>query len=378
MVKREFWINKIEAAWAKRSVIWLAGVRRVGKTYLCKSLDNVEYYNCESPHVQEQLDDPEQFFMKSGNRIVLDEVHTLPNPSLVLKLGADEFPNTKIIATGSSTLSARRKFKDTLTGRKVNIHLTPMLTQESELFGNASLEHRMLYGGLPPFFLSDHLDEEDYTEWFSSYFARDVQKLYKVDNEAAFIRFAQLLLARSGGIFDATRFADECRISRPTVQKYLYLVEQTFVVRIIRPYSTVPTSEITKAPKVYGFDTGFICYAKSWAKLRSEDFGDLWEHLVLNSLLGTFQTALKINYWRDKRGHEIDFILRKNRNLELVAVECKWSYKNFDYTNLKAFRKRYPQGKNFVVASNVTDSFNKVYGDITVTFISLQDLLKHL
>ena len=378
MVKREYWISKIESAWTRRSIVWLAGVRRVGKTYLCKSLENIEYYNCESPIIQEQLEDPEQFYMKAGKRIVLDEVHALVNPSLVLKLGADEFPDTKIIATGSSTLSARRKFTDTLTGRKVNIQLTPMLLEEGELFGNASIDHRMIFGGLPPFFLNEYLDEEGYTEWLSSYFARDVQKLYKVDNEAAFIRFIQLLLARSGGIFDGTKFAEDSKVSRPTVQKYLYLAEQTYVASIVRPFSTHPATEITKAPKVYGFDTGFICFAKGWSGLRNEDHGDLWEHLVLNNLLGCFQTAMTIKYWRDKRGHEVDFILNKNRNKEPIAVECKWSYKNFDYTNLKAFRRRYPQGKNFVVAANVTDSFNKVYGDLTVTFVSLQELIKQI
>ena len=77
------------------------------------------------------------------------------------------------------------------------------------------------------------------------------------------------------------------------------------------PFSTNPAAEITKVPKVYGFDTGFICYAKGWLQLRSEDFGELWEHLVLNNLMGFFQQALTIHYWRDKRGHQIDFILKK-------------------------------------------------------------------
>lgn len=378
MIKRHVWISKIEAAWGKRSIIWLSGVRRVGKTYLCKSLEQAEYYNCESPAVQAKLEDPEQFYMKSGKRIIFDEIHTLANPSLVLKIGADEFPDTKIIATGSSTLSARRKFTDTLTGRKLNIHLTPMLLDEGELFGNSNLEHRLLFGGLPPFFLSDRLEEEFYTEWFSSYFARDVQKLYKVDNEAAFIRFAQLVLARSGGIFDATRFAVECGISRPSVQKYLHLIEQTYVAIVVKPFSTHSSSEITKAPKVYAFDTGFISYAKGWSTLRSEDLGYLWEHVVLNNLMGTFQSSLTINYWRDKRGHEVDFVLRKNRNKDPIIVECKWSYKSFDPANIKSFRKRYPQGQNYLVAANVGESYEVNYDGIMVAVVSLDELMKRL
>lgn len=64
MIKRNFWISKIETAWLDRTIIWLSGVRRVGKTSLCNSLDNVEYYNCELPRVQELLEDPEQFYLK--------------------------------------------------------------------------------------------------------------------------------------------------------------------------------------------------------------------------------------------------------------------------------------------------------------------------
>ncbi len=378
MIKREFWIKKIEDAWERRSIVWLAGVRRVGKTYLCKSLPAIEYYNCELPRVKEQLQDPEHFYMSAGKRIILDEIHVLDDPSIVLKIAADEFPETKIVATGSSTLGARKKFSDTLTGRKVNIHLTSMLEQEGELFGNSSLHHRFLYGGLPPFFLSDELIEEDYAEWFSSYFARDVQKLYNVENIEAFIKFAQLIQKESGGIFDATRFAQLCGISRPTAKKYLHIVEQTYVSRIVRPFSSHSSTEIIKAPKVYAFDTGFICFARGILELTKNDYGELWECFVLNNLIGYFQQAIGIHYWRDKSGHEIDFVVKKNRNKEPIAIECKWNHQKFEGVNLKSFRNRYPGGRNFVVAANVTESFEKRFGDLVVTFVSLKELLKQL
>lgn len=336
MIKREFWIQKIEEAWKRRPIVWLAGVRRVGKTYLCKSLDNIEYYNCELPRVQEQLQDPEQFYMKAGKRIVLDEIHVLKNPSIVLKIGADEFPETKIIATGSSTLSARKKFSDTLTGRKVNINLTSMLEHEGELFGDTSLEHRFLYGGLPPFFLSNEIVEEDYAEWFTSYYARDVQKLYNVDNVEAFIQFAKLVQKQSGGIFDATRFGQLCGISRPTATKYLHITEQTYVSRIVRPFSTHSSTEIVKAPKVYGFDTGFVCYTNGIAEPTKNEYVELWEQFVLNNLVGTFQQNVAIHYWRDKSGHEIDFIVKGNRNKDPIAIECKWNHQKFEGANLKS------------------------------------------
>src|SRR6476469_211746 len=122
MVQRSFWVDAIEAAWQRRSVLWLAGVRRAGKTVLCRSLDDVEYYDCELPRARRALEDPESFLRETrGRRIVLDEVHRLGNPSELLKIAADPFPETRIIATGSSTLDASAKFRDTLTGRRETV-----------------------------------------------------------------------------------------------------------------------------------------------------------------------------------------------------------------------------------------------------------------
>jgi hypothetical protein len=127
-----------------------------------------------------------------------------------------------------------------------------MLLQEGELFGNTDISHRFLFGGLPQFFLSKKLPEKHYAEWFSSYFARDITVLYGVEKEASFIKFVKLLLAQSGGIFDTSRFAKECEISRPTVDRYLHIMEQTHVAHIVRPFSSHSPSEIILAPKVYG------------------------------------------------------------------------------------------------------------------------------
>src|SRR4030065_1506611 len=155
MVKRKFWINRINHAWKERSVIWLSGVRRVGKTFLCQSLPQIEYFDCELPRIRRMIEDPQSFLDSlRGSTVVLDEVHRLINPSEVLKIAADHYPDTQIIATGSSTLGASTKFRDTLTGRKVELWLTPMISNDLKDFSNTNLIHRFLHGGLPQFFLS--------------------------------------------------------------------------------------------------------------------------------------------------------------------------------------------------------------------------------
>lgn len=377
MVRRRSWIERIEKAWEKRSVIWLAGVRRVGKTYLCRSLPEVEYFDCELPRTRRMMDDPEGFLENHhGKRIVLDEVHRLDNPSELLKIAADHFPNTRIIATGSSTLSASTKFKDTLAGRKRDLWLTPMGLSDLADAKRPGLRHRFLRGGLPPFFLAEQTDERDFQEWTDAYWAKDIQELFRLERRDSFQKFTELVLAQSGGIFEATRFAGPCEVSRPTVANYLRVLEATFVAHVIRPFSSRKPSEIVAAPKVYGFDTGFVCYHRGWQLLRSEDMGLLWEHFVLNEIMTRLQTR-DIGYWRDKRGHEVDFVLAGRRKHPL-AIECKWSSDKFDPIGFDAFRRQHPDGDNVVLAEDIDRSFTRSYGSLKVRFESLAQFADQL
>ncbi len=377
LVKRYHWINVVEECWKRRSVIWLSGVRRTGKTSLSQSLEKVEYFDCELPRVRRMMDDPEEFLSGlDGKRIVLDEIHRLKSPAELLKISADHHPKIRVLATGSSTLSASRKFRDTLTGRKTELWLTPMILADLTEFKREDLKHRLLRGGLPPFFLAGALPEREFQEWMDAYWAKDIQELFRLERRDSFQRFAELLMTQSGGIFEANKFTAECEASRQTITNYLRVLEATFVAHVIRPFNTHKPSEIVSAPKVYGFDTGFACYHKGWHELRNEDLGLLWEHLVLNEIHAHLQRR-DIHYWRDKKGHELDFVLAK-RGGDPAAIECKWSSSEFDPTNLKAFRKMYPKGDNFLVAHDVDRSHSKSYDDFRVEVVSLPDLTQKI
>lgn len=374
---RRFWRREVEGAWRRRRIVWLAGVRRVGKTVLCRSLAGTEYFDCELPRVRRQMQDPEGFLESlRGKRVVLDEIHRLGNPSELLKIAADHYPDVRIVATGSSAAGASTRFRDTLSGRKVDLWLTPMVEADLADFGNTDLRHRLLRGGLPPFFLAESVPEREFQEWMDAYWAKDIQELFRLERRHSFQRFAELLFANSGGIFEATRYAAPCEVSRTTIASYLAALEATFVVHVLRPFARHRSTEIVSAPKVYAFDTGFVCYHRGWHMLREEDLGLLWEHFVLNELHAHLQTRA-LRYWRDKRGHEIDLVL-VGRGREPAAVECKWKADAFDPSSLLAFRRRYPAGPNFAVASDVSRVWTHRYGEATVRFVSLRWLVEAL
>ena len=130
------------------------------------------------------------------------------------------------------------------------------------------------------------------------------------------------------------------------------------------------------APKVYGFDTGFVCYHRGWHELRRDDLGPLWEHLVLERAPRP-PGARAIHYWRSKRGDEVDFVLAQ-RGGPPAAIECKWSANEFDAAGMRAFRSRYPKGPNLVVAADVDAPYTRRYGGLAVRFVPLAGLIREL
>ncbi|MCL4819063.1 MAG: ATP-binding protein [Vicinamibacteria bacterium] len=370
MQERPFWQQTIERAWSERPVVWLRGVRRVGKTTLAQSLDRIRYFDCELPGTRRRLENPESFLRHNrGARLVLDEIHRLPNPSEVLKIAADHFPGTRVLATGSSTLGASARFRDTLAGRKVDVFLPPMIQADIDAFGRPGLEHRMRRGGLPPFFLASTLPERDFQEWVDAYWAKDILELFRLEKRAAFQRLFELVLARSGGLFDASRFARECGVSRTTVANYLAVLEATSVAHVVRPYSEGGTAEIVAAPRVFGFDTGFVCYHRGWEHLRPDDVGGLIEHLFLNEI-HAHGPEFGVHYWRDKAQREVDFVLLR-RGGAPIAVECKRSLQAFDAAHLASFRRRYPRGANWLVVAEGDETWTTTIRDLDILVVPL-------
>jgi uncharacterized protein len=375
MFPRPFWIDRIVAAWRKRPVVWLSGVRRVGKTTLASFLPDARYINCDLPSEVRGMTDPELFLDKfpKGSRIIFDEIHRLEDPSRLLKIAADAYPHLRVLATGSSTLAATKKFRDALTGRKISIRLPPVLwTECKKEAGIADLGRRLLNGGLPQSLLAEDRDPVFFSEWLDSFYARDIQELFNVRNRSGFITSLQLLLRQSGGALNVETLASECGISRPTAISYLDALYLSHAVIPVRPFHKGSKREIIRQPRCYGFDTGFVCHQRGWDSLRPEDFGVLWEHLVLDILQTVFGEE-RVFYWRDKNDHEMDFVIAGKRG-SVTAIECKINPDKFRTENLAVFRSKHPDGDNWVLSPGIKTACKHRYDKWIVHFLPLENI----
>ncbi len=368
MIGRTPWLDRIAAAWSRRTVVWLSGVRRVGKTTLARMLPGATYLNCDLPSVERTLADPELFLdgQAPGSTLIFDEVHRLSDPSRLLKIAADAYPRLRVLATGSSTLAATRKFRDALTGRKQSVHLCPVLWEEcADWLGAPDLDRRLLHGGLPEPLLAPQNDPVFFTEWLDGFYARDILELFAVRNRLGFLTLFRLLMRQSGGQLDYGRLAKRSEVSRPTAMSWVEALATAHAVHLLRPFHGGGAREIVSRPKCYAFDTGFVTCEKGWDSIRDDDRGLLWEHLVLDTLRVRFGDA-QVFYWRDKSHREVDFVIRRGRD-RVDLVECKMNPDNVEAVAIDAFRELYPAGHNYVASPGATRPYRTRRGGHVLT-----------
>jgi predicted AAA+ superfamily ATPase len=205
-----------------------------------------------------------------------------------------------------------------------------------------------------------------------SFYARDVQELFRVEKRTGFLKLLQILMRQSGNLIEITSLAKHSGLSRPTVMNYIDVLQVTRVLALLSPYSAGGRREIIAQKKAYTFDTGFAAFTRGWEDLRTEDCGNLWEHVVLETLLSVVNES-KLHFWRDQQQREIDFVIPSGRN-GCDVFECKWKAESFETRALKAFRENYANGRNFLVTPEAVEPYNRKFDGLEVTIANASHL----
>ncbi len=365
-----------------QQAIVLLGARQVGKTTLLRRLfPDAQYLLSDEKPIREKLEayssDVYRTLLGSAKQIILDELHLLSDPGRAVKLLYDQLPDRQIIVTGSSALHIRNKTTESMAGRAFHYYLYP-LTWGEYLFQHqiepspnlfisqkilkgitapnvtlydqrAILERVLLYGQYP-----EMVNQPPNTRYLKNLAAKavfqDILELNLIDNRAKAVELLKLLAYQIGNLISYAELSNRLGISAPTVQRYIEILEQSFILYRIYPYSRNHRDEIGKAPKIYFWDLGLRnALINNFDNLAVRpDAGALFENFIITEVkkeISYLDLEHQVHYWRLKSGAEVDLILSTDDNL--LGCEIKLTAGKVS----SAFTNRYPEAQTHLLTA---------------------------
>lgn len=365
----------IEKKIYRNKAIIVIGPRQVGKTTLLKMLvsetkKKVVAWNCDEPDVRRRLTEPTSTELKAeigdADLILIDEAQRIKNIGITLKLLIDNHPEKQVIATGSSAIEMSNFINEPLTGRKYEYVMYPFSCEElfnefGEQEERRMLERRLIYGSYPEVVNNTGEERDTLTELVGSYLYKDIFSFQDVRKPEIIEQLLQALALQIGSEVSYNELGRLLGLNTATIQRYINLLEKSYVVFHLRSFSRNVRSELKKSRKIYFYDNGVrnaLIGDYKPLELRN-DTGALWENYIIaerlkhnayNSFYG------KSYFWRTQQQQEIDYI--EDIDGVLHTYEFKWN--NSKHPRLTdTFAKNYPNHTFTVVSPENYQSFVK-------------------
>jgi uncharacterized protein len=383
MFKRNI-LTKIKPYINTDDVIVIHGARQTGKTTLMKIMmaqlpdDGAYYLDLEDSRMKKVCDEgpdglvgflKQKGVLKDQKKfwVFIDEIHYLENPTSLLKMIHDHFKQIKLVVSGSSSFDIKSKFKDSLTGRTVNFELYPLNFEEFTRFkgrtydfdattrsraieDELSLLYKdyVLFGGYPKITLTDSIDmKETYLQQIiDTYIKSDIRDLANVRHIEKFNNLVRTLASQSGGLLNVHELSGTVQLSQQTVEEYLFILESTYILKRVRPFSRNLRSELYKMPKIFFWDTG-IANMLTFGRLPAEISGAGFETSVFSEL-AKFNGGEAVYFWRTQDKKEIDFIF--HRGSSIIPIEVKLNSAAFNARHARYFIEKYGLRQCFCVS----------------------------
>lgn len=355
----------------KGKAVVIYGARQVGKTTLMREIEHAcavpsLYLNCDEPDVRQALTEKTstelRSFIGKTKLLLIDEAQRVTNIGITLKLFVDAIPDTQVIATGSSSFELSNRIVEPLTGRKIEFHLHPFSLEElgqiySPLELGRLLETRLIFGMYPDVVNDTVTATTTLRELTRSYLYKDILAHNRIRHSDVLEKLLQSLALQAGSEVSYTELAQQTGVDKVTVESYIRLLEQAFVIFRLRPYSTNQRNELKKMRKIYFVDTGLrnmLINNLNPPELRT-DVGSLWENFVISERLkhnenhGNYPN---IWFWRNHQQQEIDYL--EEAGGALNGWEIKWGKGRFRVP--AAFAAIYPEcGVSLINRENLLD-----------------------
>lgn len=330
---------------ADHRVTLVVGPRQAGKsTLIWKTLaeeaDAVLFLNCEEPSIRDWLSSPAAFladvaeWVGQARTLFFEEVQRLPEAGLFLKGLVDRRTGLRLYATGSSSFDLEAATRESLAGRAQRHLLLPLSLAEAgstlpaaplaRAEGLARLVERMTIFGSYPMILTAEDPRQELATLVEAFVVRDASDRFRIRHTAALRKILELAASQVGNLVNLSEWAALSNVSNDTVAEYCRLLEETHLIRLVRPFVGGKRAEITSARKVYFLDNGIRnqLFGGFQPALERPDRGALLESLVFTELAKTVHPLLDgLSSWRSKSGAEVDFVVEHQGRL--LACEVK-------------------------------------------------------
>jgi len=323
--------------------IIIKGARQVGKTTLINDVlgqsDDVLWVDGDDPGTRSIWDDITKdrlnILTADYQHIVIDEAQRIANIGLTVKMLVDQKQGKQVFVSGSSSLDLASNMNEPLTGRKWSYDLFPISWNEhkqSQGLANAinTLESLLIYGTYPEILTATKRKAQRLSELASSYLYKDILEHADIRKPAIVGRLLEALAYQIGSEVSYNELANMLRVDHETVQRYIDLLEESYVIYRLKPLSRNPRKEISTSRKIYFYDNGIRnALINNFNILdKRNDVGMLWENFVVTEILKKEryqQTNSELYFWRSKTGSEIDLVIKTGE--EYRAFEIKYNPK---------------------------------------------------
>ena len=331
----------IQARISDPKAIIVYGARQTGKTTvvkkICKDREDVLWLNADEPNVRALFENISSSRLKAivgGKRIiVIDEAQRIKNIGICMKLITDELHGKKLIATGSSSFELANVIKEPLTGRKWEFGLYPLSFEElvahtGLLEEESMLPHRLVYGSYPDVIMNPGNEKEILRQLSDSYLYKDILLWQNIKRADKLIQLLQALALQVGNEVSCNELANLLGMDNQTVERYIQLLEQSYVIFRINAFSRNLRKELKRGRKIYFYDNGIrnaLIANFNPVELR-QDIGVLWENYLVSERMKTLEyNSIWANkyFWRTQDQQEIDYL--EERDGVLFAYEFKWN-----------------------------------------------------
>ena len=323
------------------------------------------YFSLENIDVRTFAEeDPRGFLNSAGKRFILDEVQYVPALfSYLQEILDNSSENGKAILLGSQSFLMNTHISQSLAGRVANLKLLPLSYSELKTasLNSQNINNVLLKGGYPRLYKENIETPDFFPHYIETYLERDVRQLINIGNLNAFIRFVKLCAGRVGNVLNISSLAGDADISVNTAKSWLSVLEASYILFLVQPYTPNINRRLIKSPKLFFYDTGLVCSLLSIElENQLESFymrGNLFENFVFSELIkNRYNKGMPADFYylRDSKGTEIDCVIEKPGKHVFIEIKLSETLLPAHLKNIELIQKELSNTESFLIYSGKT------------------------